>query len=683
MPRDLPIGNGSLLIAFDAHYRLADFYFPRVGMENHAASRFRFGVWVEERLSWIEDASWRRELAYLRDTLVTDVLLQNDELGLRLRCYDTVDAEANVFVRKIVVRNLREEARTVKLFLHHDFNLYGNAVGDTAMFDPDSRGIIHYKAHRYILINASIDGRPGIDEYTCGRAGIGGVEGTWRDAEDGVLAMAPIAQGAVDSTIALPVALEPLATATVLYWICAGRRYAEVRELDRHVLEETASRVIARTASYWYTWVNKPADDLSELPEEIADLYRRSLLVIHTQCDRGGAVLAANDSDVQWGHNDHYSYMWPRDSAFVCDAMGRAGFPEITTRFLRFAHDTIKEEGYFLHKYNPDGSLASLWHPWVRDGRPQLPIQEDETALVIWLVARHYERTRDLELTRAVYRRLVAQPAEFLLRFRDPATSLPLPSFDLWEERQGVFTFTCAAVHAGLTAAAELANLFNEQERRTRWLDAAAALREAMVRHLWLETEGRFARGLVLVDGAAENALVLDPTVDASAFATFHLGVFSPSSAMVESTMQTIREKLWVQTDVGGIARYENDAYYKISGEERRVPGNPWILCTLWLAEHAIARAGSVAELQSALDLVRWARSKAATSLVLPEQIDPYDGQPLSVAPLTWSHAQVVSVVRGYLDAMRKLRRAGSENAAENQAENDARNIVDNPRHFS
>ncbi|HEX2060521.1 MAG TPA: glycoside hydrolase family 15 protein, partial [Thermoanaerobaculia bacterium] len=59
---------------------------------------------------------------------------------------------------------------------------------------------------------------------------------------------------------------------------------------------------------------------------------------------------------------------------------------------------------------------------------------------------------------------------------------------------------------------------------------------------------------------------------------------------------------------------------------------------------------------QAALDHVRWARAKATASMVLPEQIDPYDGQPLSVAPLTWSHAQVVSIVHGYLDALRRLR---------------------------
>jgi glucoamylase len=667
MPRDLPIGNGSLLVAFDSQYRIADFYFPHVGMENHAASRFRLGVWADDRLSWIEDSPWQKRLTYLRDTLVTDVLLQNDEPGLRLRCYDAVDAEANVFVRKIVVRNLRDDARHIKLFLHQDFNLYGNAIGDTAMFDPESRSIIHYKAHRYLLVNAATEGAVGIVEYACGRTGIGGAEGTWRDAEDGMLSMSPIAQGAVDSTIAIPLSLEPFANSTVLYWVCAGRRYADVRELDRRVIDETASRVIARTASYWYTWVNKPAEDLSDLPEEVADLYRRSLLVVRTQCDHGGAVLGANDSDVQWGHNDHYSYMWPRDSAFVCDAMDRAGFPEVTRRFLQFAHDTIKAEGFFLHKYNPDGSLASLWHPWVRDGRPQLPIQEDATALVVWLVARHYERTRDLELIRAIYGRLVAQPAEFLLSFRDPETNLPLPSFDMWEERQGVFTFTCSAVYAALQAAGDLANLFNEQERRQRYLEAASQLRDAMVRHLWLEDEGRFARGLVLTG----DDLVLDRTVDASAFATFHLGVFSPASAMVEGTMKAMRDKLWVQTEIGGLARYENDGDHKISEETERVPGNPWILCTLWLAEHAIARAQSVAELQSALDLVRWARSKASASLILPEQIDPYDGQPLSVAPLTWAHAQVISVVRGYLEATRKLRRAATENGTKNQVEID------------
>lgn len=648
MPRDLPIGNGSLLVSFDAQYRLADFYFPRVGMENQAGGKFRLGLWVDGALHAIDDVPWQRTLEYLRDTLVTDVQLVNEAIGIRIRFYDAVDPDANILVRKISIKNLRNAKRDVKLFLHHDFSLYGNSIGDTVMYDPRSRGVMQYKARRYVLINCE----GGVREYACGRTALSGASGTWPQAESGALSMTAIAQGDVDATIAIPLQLEPNGSATTFYWVCAGTSDAEVWKLDQRVREEGAAHVLARTGSHWYTWVNKPDTNLGDLPEEIVDLYRRSLLIIATQCDRNGAVLAANDSDIQWGHNDHYSYVWARDAVFVCDAMDRAGFPEITRRFLNFANEIIRDDGYFLHKYNPDGSPAPLWQPWVRDGKEQLPIQEDETALVIWLVARHYARTRDLDLLRELYPRLVVAAGDFLVRHRDAQTSLPLPSYDMWEERHGVFTFTCAAVWAGLTAAAELANLFNDQERRAIYSKAATELRDAVRRTLWLEDEGRFARGLI----HRGDELQLDPTIDASTFATFYLGMFPAGSALVEGTMRAIQQGLWVRTEAGGVARYENDAYHRISDETDRVPGNPWILCTLWLAEYDIARAADAESLQPALDHVRWARAKATPSMVLPEQIDPYGGQHLSVAPLTWSHAQVVSLVHGYLDARRALR---------------------------
>jgi GH15 family glucan-1,4-alpha-glucosidase len=679
MPRDLLIGNGSLVVAFDSKYRLADIYFPHVGLENHSGAPFRFGVWADGVLHWVENESWQRTLTYLRETNVTDVLCQNDTLGLRLRCYDVVDADANVYVRKIVVRNLRDDQRTIKLFFHQDLNLYGSPTADTAMFDPDSRSLIHYKSKRYFLINVAIEERSGVEEYACGRSGIGESEGTWRDAEDGQLSMNAIQQGAVDSTVGIALNLEPNGSTTAFYWICAGVRYGDVRQLDRYVIEETPSRVITRTASLWYTWINKSAEDLRDLPEELIELYRRSILMIRAHCDRDGGIVAACDSDVEWGHNDHYSYVWPRDAAFVSDAVDRAGFPEVARQFLTFAHDTISNDGYFLHKYTPDGALAPSWNPWIRDGKKQLPIQEDETALVVWLLARHYDRNRDLDFVRSVYKRLVLQPAEFMIAYRDPETALPLPSFDMWEERRGVFTFTCAAVCAAMTAAAELTSLFNEQERRARYLSVAAEIRDAMVRHLWIDDPGRFARGFVHQDGN----LQLDRTIDASAFATFYLGVFAAESAMVEGTMRAVREKLWVQTEVGGLARYENDAYQRVKEGGTSATGNPWLICTLWLAEHAIARATSVAELQSALDLVRWARSKARPSLVLPEQIHPITGAPLSVSPFTWSHAQVVSVVRGYLESLRVMRRNGTENSTRADEKKSQDHPVDKPRSFT
>src|SRR5207247_5648075 len=140
---------------------------------------------------------------------------------------------------------------------------------------------------------------------------------------------------------------------------------------------------------------------------------------------------------------------------------------------------------------------------------------------------------------------------------------------------------------------------FNDQERHAKYARAAARIRDAMVRHLWLDDENRFARGLVLTG----EQMSIDRTIDASVFATFFFGVFAADSALVDETMRAVRGKLWVQTEVGGVARYQSDAYQR-TVESDAVPGNPWLICTLWLAAHDIARATSVAELHSALELV-------------------------------------------------------------------------------
>jgi GH15 family glucan-1,4-alpha-glucosidase len=76
------------------------------------------------------------------------------------------------------------------------------------------------------------------------------------------------------------------------------------------------------------------------------------------------------------------------------------------------------------------------------------------------------------------------------------------------------------------------------------------------------------------------------------------------------------------------------------------IPGNPWIICTLWLARHAIEAATRREELEPARRLLDWVAARAAPSGVLPEQVDPFDGAARSVAPLTWSHAEFILTAR-------------------------------------
>src|SRR3990170_2539733 len=91
MPRDLPLGNGSLLVAYDSNYQIRDLYWPHVGQENHALGHpFRVGVWADGHFRWLDNGRWERDLRYAHETLIGDVTLKHADLHLTLKIADAV-----------------------------------------------------------------------------------------------------------------------------------------------------------------------------------------------------------------------------------------------------------------------------------------------------------------------------------------------------------------------------------------------------------------------------------------------------------------------------------------------------------------------------------------------------------------------------------------------------------------
>lgn len=656
MPRDIPVGNGNLLITFDQDYCLRDLYFPRVGKENHSdGHKFRFGLWVDGIFRWIT-SDWNLRLDYLPNTLITHVTAYNNALGLSLHCNDLVDYVENIYIKKVVIKNQTDNSREVRVFFHHDFHILETPTGDTAYYDPDENAIIHYKADRYFLISGIREGRHGIDQYATGIKEFHGLEGTWRDAEDGMLEKSPISQGSVDSTLSFTVNIPSEGAQTLYYWICAGKSYAEVSRLNKLILGHGIEYFINRTENYWKAWINKEDIDLSVLPENIAQLFKRSLLILRTNIDSGGAIIAGNDSDVQHFARDTYSYMWPRDGALVAYALDHAGYHGITRRFFEFCLNIIKKGkesvGYFLHKYNPDGSLGSSWHPWILNGEKRLPIQEDGTGLILWSLWYHFDRYRDIEFITEIYNNLIIRCGDFLASYRDSETGLPLPSYDLWEEKWGIHTFTVSAVYGGLKAAENFSKFFGDKKRVNIYRIAAEEIKAAMEKYLYSEKEKRFLKTIIPEKDGSFN---LDLTVDASIYAPFYFGVFEPDDEKIINTMMAVKKNLWVNTPVGGIARYREDKYHKVSDDIENIPGNPWFICTLWIAQWYVAKAKNREELKEALPFLEWVTERALPSGVLAEQVHPFINKPLSVSPLTWSHAAFVATVLEYLYKLEKV----------------------------
>ena len=647
MPRNVPVGNGEMLVAFDELYRLCDLYWPRVGMPNHTCGHpQRFGIWVDGQFAWCDSSGWQRDLRYKPDTLVTEIRLRHERLGLEVTCQDAVDYWSPVYFRKVSVTDLFGRARDVRVFFHHDISVNESPVGDTVTFDPDTGGLIHYKDNVYFLINLSDGRKIGVEHWATGAKRIGEAEGTWRDAEDGILSRHAIAQGSVDSTAGINLTVPPWQASHCYYWLAAGRDHASIKGLDAKVRDRSPQRMMDRTEAYWRLWACKEPVDFSAVPDQVRDLYVRSQLILRTQIDNGGAIIAANDYDITHFAGDTYSYMWPRDGALVSHALTLAGHGELSRAFFRFCERVIEPDGYFLHKYNPSGTFASSWHPRMLDGEKVLPIQQDETSLVIWALRRHFQVFRDVEFIKGMYQKLVIEPAKWILSYRDH-NGLPKPSWDLWEERRGIHLFTVASTIGALRAAAAFAQDMGAFDRAAEFQEGADRMRGAMVRHMWMPERNRFARmATPLPDGSYR----LDPTLDASAFSLFAFGALPADDPKVVSHMQAVRERLWVKTPIGGIARYESDYYHQVEHHNvHDVPGNPWVICTLWHAQWLIEKAKDLGELHEALPYLEWVANRALPSGVLAEQFDPYTGAPISVSPLTWSHATAMTTVMNYL----------------------------------
>ncbi|MDP3735206.1 MAG: glycoside hydrolase family 15 protein [bacterium] len=649
MPLSLVLGNGEMLVGLDNKGQVRDLYQPHPGLENHvgAACVHRIGVFVDGRFSWLSEESWRVGIIYEPQTLVSEIQAVHAGLGVQLHFTDVVYNEEPIFVRRLRVRQTGREPRTIKIFFHQQFQIYGTAYGNTALYDPKNASIVHYRGRRVFLVSG-IRGGKSFDDFSIGVAGIEGKEGTWRDAEDGALSKNAVEHGAVDSVIAftLPTGSEQ---SEIYYWIAAGATLAEARERHDLIKLRSPEHIIESTGDFWRAWSRAGERGLEKLPAKIAGLFTTSLLVIRAHLDHEGGIIASADSEMLKYGRDSYAYVWMRDAALAARALDCAGYPDTAEPFYQFCADTLMPEGYFYHKYLPDKSLGSSWHPWVRGGKEQLGIQEDQTATVLFELWGHYESSRNLEFIERLYNPLIKRTATFLVTYRDRATGLPLPSYDLWEERYGVSTYTAASVFGGLRAAARFAELLGKEQDARDFSSAAEEVRTGILKYLINSETGYFLKQI----SYEHDEPMSDPTLDTAGFAgVFRFGILEPDDKRLRKAAESLRDWLCCKTPFGGAARYEGDMYYRA---DARLPGNPWIISTLWYAQYLIAIAEKTRELEEALVWLNWTVDRANGAGMLPEQVDPHTGAPVSASPLVWSHAEFVYTVLQYLAKLKEL----------------------------
>lgn len=146
MPRDLPIGNGSLFLCFDEHYQIREITYPYAGAENHTVGHpCRFGFYVDGQMSWINSRDWNLRLLYRKDSLITNVRGSSELHRLSFESDDGIDFYESLWVRDLRITNDGGVLREIRPFFSFDFHINGTEVGDTAAFNPVLKTLTHYK----------------------------------------------------------------------------------------------------------------------------------------------------------------------------------------------------------------------------------------------------------------------------------------------------------------------------------------------------------------------------------------------------------------------------------------------------------------------------------------------------------------------------------------------------------
>lgn len=635
MGRPVVLSNGQLFVGLNDAGLVHDFYYPYVGLDNLTNSRsvqHKVGLWVDGNFSWTNDGSWDIDMRYEDTALISSVTMRSANLGITLRFTDFVDSDSNAWIRRVSVTNQADHQRDIRLFMHQVFQISRAGRADTAMFVPDDNYILDYKGRCCLLIAGKLAHDGDFDQFAVGSYNIEGKAGTFKDAEDGELSGNSIEHGGVDSVLRFRNETPAGESFGVDYWIVAADSHSDAQVIHTHIKYSSMDDRLQKVRNYWQAWL-KPVQQKLENTEYQTVIFH-SLLIIRAHCDVRGSILASGDSSIFNFGRDYYCYCWPRDGAFALWPLLRMGYFEEARKFFDFMRDVRHRDGYLMHKFQPDRAIGSTWHPLLHGKHKELAIQEDETALVIYMIGEYYRFSKDRAYVEGLYDTFIDPCATFLSQFIDEATGLPHASYDLWEQKFLTSTFTVCTVIAALETAAELAVTLEHPDDSVRWKKAATRIRGGL--DALYHPDGYFRKGFLLQEN---GDLVYDDTLDASSF----YGVFMFARLPIDdprlvSMAEKVEQRLRGSSPIGGVIRYENDGYFLA---KRQYKGNPWIVCSLWLAQYYRA-AGQPDKAQ---ELITWALARQTPSGALSEQFDPETGYGLGVTPLVWSHAEVVNAL--------------------------------------
>lgn len=447
------LSNGELHVTLGASAQVSQIYFPYVGSESHTnGTVHKIGVFVDGKITWLDDLGWHYKSRLPHGALITNTVAVHEELGILLEFDDAVSSEVNVFIRSLHVVNLRNEPRHLKIFFHQAFRISDErSVSDTAYYVPEQQAVLHYRGRRAFVAGAMRYNGDAFDQFSVGRFGAPGLDGTWRDAEDGELMGCQHDSGATDSILRLSLDIPAYASQRVQYWLAVATSPRMALSLHEKLLSGESMNHLKKTATVWHRWLNPSFKIGQKLLPTQRQSFVSCLVAVRSYVDNHGAIITETDSKGEgWSRIHEAAYLlWP---------LIRLGYRDEALQFFTFCQQALSSEGYLSPLYRADGAWGALHGEW-RDTPPIDPI---DTAMVLFTFAQYQSLHPRSAVLHDFYTSLIVPMADFLSQYEYSRDS-----------------YTVSLAIATLQAASDLADKSKDQEHSVKWRTVAEDMRWA------------------------------------------------------------------------------------------------------------------------------------------------------------------------------------------------------------
>lgn len=614
---DAVIGNGTISASYSKNGELLRLYYPTIDYKQFVDS-FNVGIKVNDSniIYTHKDVNNLYSQYYVEDTNILKTEIFNTYFRLKLIQTDFCAIKENVLIKRYKFKN----ENTIDLDL--------NFLVHSKLLTDNNNQVSGYKKDNLLLQY--------MHDYTLAIFSKNAISTTQinnsdANIQDGVVDGKDYIGMSQDSSISYNLGtLKPGEVKEINLFIYIedaknksqlSTNTSRIKKLDIDKEEEQARK-------YWRKYV-KDHDGLKlDLPIterniKIQRIYKRTILLyaLLTNNQTGG-ISAAIEVDEDRTNCGRYSYCWPRDAIFITEAMDLLNMKKETEKFYKsFCKNTQSKSGRWEQRFYTDGVLAPCWG-----------YQIDETAAVVYGVYNHYLKTEETKFLKDNLK-MCEKAVHYLEKYVNnvlEGTDEDYLSYDLWEENEGIHTYSLATIFAAFQSFIKIYEIIKPEYKENR-----IKLEQIEKRTIEIEKLLRELKGYILKNFYDNDKKTLirnkDGKIDISLLGTVTpFKVFEPKEKKVLNTIEKINMTL--RTYTGGYLRYENDNY---------MGGNPWTIANLWLADYYI-EAG---DKKKAKECFNYVVNSATEMGFIAEQINNQTMSPAWVIGLGWAHALFVIVL--------------------------------------